>query len=101
MNYYIIGNEEKVFFLLFRETNSSGCRRSVSLTALKLARDAGVENGVCYGRRYCLPVASQFESRNQMWEEYCEILQHFFVVKKITDAGQQKGILHSSAGSQT
>ncbi|KAG7520092.1 hypothetical protein JOB18_022969 [Solea senegalensis] len=38
---------------------------------------------------------------HQTWEEYCEILQHFFLAYKLTDAGQQKAILLSSVGSQT
>lgn len=41
------------------------------------------------------------DSRTQTWEEYCDILQHFFVAKKIADVGQQKAILLSAVGSQT
>lgn len=42
-----------------------------------------------------------FDSRTQTWEEYCEILQHFFVANKIAGVGQQKAILLSAVGSQT
>ncbi len=42
-----------------------------------------------------------FDSQSQSWEEYCEILQHFFEANEITEATKQKAILLSSVGSQT
>lgn len=42
-----------------------------------------------------------FDSQSQSWEEYCEILQHFFDANEITQAAKQKAILLSSVGSQT
>lgn len=42
-----------------------------------------------------------FDSQSQSWEEYCEILQHFFKANKTTEAAKQKAILLSSVGSQT
>lgn len=42
-----------------------------------------------------------FDCQSQSWEEYCEILQHFFEANEITKAVRQKAILLSSVGSQT
>ena len=42
-----------------------------------------------------------FDSETQTWEEYCEVLHHFFEANEITDASRQKAILLSSVGSQT
>lgn len=42
-----------------------------------------------------------FDSQTQTWEEYCEVLHHFFEANEIDDAGRQKAILLSSVGSQT
>lgn len=42
-----------------------------------------------------------FDSQSQSWEEYCEILQHFFEANEITDAPKQNAILLSSVESQT
>ncbi|XP_056089857.1 uncharacterized protein LOC130069774 [Rhinichthys klamathensis goyatoka] len=42
-----------------------------------------------------------FDSQSQSWEEYCEILQHFFEANEITEAVKQKAILLSTVGSQT
>lgn len=42
-----------------------------------------------------------FDSQTQTWEEYCEVLHHFFEANEIDDAGRQKAILLSAVGSQT
>lgn len=42
-----------------------------------------------------------FDSSTQSWEEYCEVLHHFFEANGIDDAGRRKAILLSSVGSQT
>ncbi|XDV26337.1 hypothetical protein PO909_030083 [Leuciscus waleckii] len=42
-----------------------------------------------------------FDSQSQSWEEYCEILQHFFVANEITEAVKQRAILLSTVGGQT
>lgn len=36
-----------------------------------------------------------------LWEEYCEVLHHFFEANEITDASRQKAVLLSSVGNQT
>lgn len=42
-----------------------------------------------------------FDSQTQTWEEYCEVLEHFFDANMITDAGRKRAILLSSVGSKT
>ncbi|XP_038590459.1 uncharacterized protein K02A2.6-like [Micropterus salmoides] len=42
-----------------------------------------------------------FDSQTQSWEEYSEVLHHFFEANEITEAGWQKAILLSAVGSQT
>ena len=42
-----------------------------------------------------------FDSETQTWEEYCEVLHHFFEANEITDASRQKAILLSSVGRRT
>ncbi|XP_055725310.1 uncharacterized protein LOC129815465 [Salvelinus fontinalis] len=42
-----------------------------------------------------------FDPKNQEWEEYCEIMEHFFAANEITDAAKQKSILISVVGAQT
>ncbi|XP_062297408.1 uncharacterized protein K02A2.6-like [Scomber scombrus] len=42
-----------------------------------------------------------FDCQTQSWEEYCEVLHHFFEANEIDDASRQKAILLSSVGSQT
>ncbi|KAK2858314.1 hypothetical protein Q7C36_006233 [Tachysurus vachellii] len=42
-----------------------------------------------------------FDIQLQSWEEYCEILQHFFETNEITDAAKQRAILLSTVGNQT
>uniref|UniRef100_A0AAV2IUS0 ribonuclease H n=1 Tax=Knipowitschia caucasica TaxID=637954 RepID=A0AAV2IUS0_KNICA len=44
---------------------------------------------------------SVFDSQAQTWEEYCEVLGHFFEANNITDAGRKRAILLSSVGSKT
>lgn len=36
-----------------------------------------------------------FDDQPQTWEEYCEVLHHFFKANEITDASRQKAILRS------
>lgn len=48
-----------------------------------------------------LESTAPFDSQTQTWEEYCEVLHHFFEANEITDADRQKAILRSSVGSQT
>ncbi|TWW77348.1 hypothetical protein D4764_12G0007380 [Takifugu flavidus] len=42
-----------------------------------------------------------FDGQSQKWEEYCEVLHHFFRANGIDDAGRRKDILLSAVGSQT
>ncbi|CAL1608164.1 unnamed protein product [Knipowitschia caucasica] len=42
-----------------------------------------------------------FDSQAQTWEEYCQVLGHFFEANNITDAGRKRAILLSSVGSKT
>ncbi|XP_062400896.1 uncharacterized protein K02A2.6-like [Sardina pilchardus] len=42
-----------------------------------------------------------FDSQTQTWEEYVEVLGHFFVANGITDEGKKRAILLSSVGSRT
>ena len=42
-----------------------------------------------------------FNSQEQSWEEYCEVLQHFFDANKIEEPERKRAILLSSVGSQT
>ncbi|XP_060742372.1 uncharacterized protein K02A2.6-like [Tachysurus vachellii] len=42
-----------------------------------------------------------FDCQSQSWEEYCEILQHFFEANGIADAPKQRAILLSTVGIQT
>lgn len=39
--------------------------------------------------------AAPFDGQTQTWEEYCEVLHHFFKANEITDASRQKDILLS------
>ncbi|XP_049325965.1 uncharacterized protein LOC125785828 [Astyanax mexicanus] len=43
---------------------------------------------------------TRFDNGNQSWEEYCEVLSHFFEANEITDAAKKRAILLSSVGSQ-
>ncbi|XP_036071205.1 uncharacterized protein LOC118597883 [Oryzias melastigma] len=43
----------------------------------------------------------QYDSKEQSWEEYCEILDHFFVANGINDADKKRAVLLSSVGAQT
>lgn len=42
-----------------------------------------------------------FDSQAQTWEQYCDVLRHFFNANEITDASLQKAILLNSFSSQT
>lgn len=42
-----------------------------------------------------------FNSQEQSWEEYCEVLQHFFDANGIEEAGKKRAILLSAVGSHT
>ncbi|XP_060771406.1 uncharacterized protein LOC132882151 [Neoarius graeffei] len=42
-----------------------------------------------------------FDSQAQTWEEYCEVLEHFFEANEIADGGRKRAILLSSVGSKT
>ncbi|KAK0139329.1 hypothetical protein N1851_024035 [Merluccius polli] len=42
-----------------------------------------------------------FDSQTQTWEEYVEVLGHFFVANGIADEGKKRAILLSSVGSRT
>ncbi|KAL7849517.1 hypothetical protein SRHO_G00211400 [Serrasalmus rhombeus] len=42
-----------------------------------------------------------FDSQTQSWEEYCEVLGHFFEANGIADAGRKRATLLSSVGSKT
>ncbi|XP_067104154.1 uncharacterized protein [Osmerus mordax] len=44
---------------------------------------------------------STFDHQTQSWEEYCEVLGHFFEANGIEDDGKKRAILLSSVGSQT
>ena len=44
---------------------------------------------------------STFDHQTQSWEEYCEVLSHFFEANAIDDEGKKNAILLSSVGSQT
>lgn len=37
----------------------------------------------------------------QTWEEYCEVLDHFFVANNIIEAERKRAILLSGVGAQT
>ncbi|XP_023809022.1 uncharacterized protein K02A2.6-like [Oryzias latipes] len=43
----------------------------------------------------------QFDSKEQSWEEYCEIMDHFFIANGIDDADKKRAVLLSSVGAQT
>ncbi len=42
-----------------------------------------------------------FDSKNQTWEEYCEIMEQFFAANEIEDADRQRAILISVVGAST
>lgn len=42
-----------------------------------------------------------FDSKQQAWEEYCEIVEHFFTANDIEEADKKKSILLSVVGAQT
>ncbi|XP_043916150.1 LOW QUALITY PROTEIN: uncharacterized protein K02A2.6-like [Protopterus annectens] len=42
-----------------------------------------------------------YDCQTQTWEEFCEVLEHFFEANQITDAGRKRAILLSSVGSKT
>ncbi len=42
-----------------------------------------------------------FDSKVQVWEEYCEIMEHFFTANDITEEDKKKSILLSVVGAQT
>ncbi|XP_061594943.1 uncharacterized protein K02A2.6-like [Cololabis saira] len=42
-----------------------------------------------------------FDSQSQAWEEYIEVMEHFFVANEITEAERKRAILLSSVGSRT
>ena len=44
---------------------------------------------------------ASIECQTQTWEEYSEVLDHFFEANGINNAGRRKDILLSSVGSQT
>lgn len=39
----------------------------------------------------------QFDGNSQTWEEYCEILEHFFGANDIKEAEQKRAVLLSGA----
>jgi hypothetical protein len=41
-----------------------------------------------------------FDPKNQEWEDYCEIMEHFFAANEIADAAMQKSIPTSVVGAQ-
>lgn len=42
-----------------------------------------------------------FDSASQTWEEYCDVLDHFFVANDIQAAERKQAVLLSSVGAQT
>ena len=42
-----------------------------------------------------------FDSNSQTWEEYCEVLDHFYVANDIKEAEQKRAVLLSGVGAQT
>lgn len=42
-----------------------------------------------------------FDAKVQAWEEYCEIMEHFFTANDITEGDKKKSILLSVVGAQT
>lgn len=44
---------------------------------------------------------SPFDSKSQTWEEYCEILDHFFVANDIDNEEKKRAVLLSGMGVQT
>lgn len=42
-----------------------------------------------------------FDGNSQTWEEYCEVLDHFFVANDIKEAEWKRPVLLSSVGAQT
>lgn len=44
---------------------------------------------------------AEFDQKNQSWEEYCEIMEQFFVANNIDDGDRQRAILISVVGTST
>lgn len=42
-----------------------------------------------------------FDNKSQSWEEYCEILNHFFVANDVEEPEKKRAILLSCVGAQT
>ncbi len=42
-----------------------------------------------------------FDSKSQSWEEYCEVLNHFFVVNDVESTEKKRAILLSCVEAQT
>lgn len=42
-----------------------------------------------------------FDSKVQVWEGYCEIMEHFFTANDITEGNKKKPTLLSVVGAQT
>lgn len=42
-----------------------------------------------------------FDTKNQTWEEYCEIMEQFFAANEISDQARQQAILISVVGPST
>lgn len=42
-----------------------------------------------------------FDSKSQSWEEYCEVLNHFFVANDVESTEKKRAILLSCVGAQT
>lgn len=42
-----------------------------------------------------------FDNKSQSWEEYCEILNHFFVANDVEEPNKKRAILLSCVGAQT
>ena len=41
-----------------------------------------------------------FDNKSQSWEEYCEILNHFFVANDVEEPEKKRAILLSCVGAQ-